>query len=262
MMRQPDPGHEVPAAGAEAIRAERMDAARNAAGAIAHEIANHLGTMRTMSHLLADEFPPSSPAREDLDIMLQAMDAAERFVKELRAFVHAEPLGVGSSDLNAVVRDAEAELRRGGRPGIAVRLVLEPDLPPVRADEARAREVVRGLLAVAAERVGERGVEVRTMRAHEADTAAGGTPRRVHLEVREGGRAVDADRLARFFEPFVASRGHEVGLTLPAIWVAVTESGGRVVAEPSTEAGTVVRVEFPTAPPAGGGPADPEGGAA
>ncbi|MEK7667358.1 MAG: ATP-binding protein [Gemmatimonadota bacterium] len=231
----------------ERIRSERMDAARCATGGLAHEVANYLGAVRTMAYLLADEIPAGSAAKEDLDVVIQAMDGAEQFVKDLRAFAHPELLGSGPAELNAVLRGAEAELRALLQPGVRLELSLADGPLFVRGSEERLRSVVAALVARASSDVGHAGgIVIATC---ESRGAAGQVAR---LEVRDDGCGVEDEKAARIFEPYVASRSRRTGMILPTVYAVVTHSGGAIAAESKPGAGTTIRIDFPLeSPPAG-----------
>jgi len=232
------------------IRRNRMDAALRTSGAISHEVANYLGTVQTMTYLLSDELPEGSESRGDLDIIIQMTKSAERFIKQLRAFAHPEPLGEGPADLNAALREAEPRLRALVRAEARLEVSLAEGALWVRADAARIEGVVADLVTRANEALGADGglVEIATSRAEDALPVA-------RLVVRDNGRGLDPEKAPRIFEPFVMSRASGGGLALPTTWAVVTESGGSVSAESTVEAGTTVRIDLPLseAPESNGG---------
>ncbi len=225
---------------AEAIRAIRMDASAWTSRVLAHEVANYLGTIRTMAHLLADEIPPDSEAKQDVDSVVEAVEAGTRFLEAIRAFVHAAPLGTDPAELNAVVRGIEADLRRAAEPRARLALRLADGAGWVRGDPGRLGRVVLDLVHVAAVGVPPGGeVTVETA----SDAAA-------TVVVRAGGRGYSADDLARIFEPFVADRGYDGGLRLPAVYAVLKLSGGSVTVDSAPGAGVRFRVGLPASSPA------------
>jgi len=233
---------------AEVVRAQRMDAAMRAAGAIAHEVANYLGAVRTMAYLLKDEIPAGSPAKEDLDIVVQTMDGAERLVQGLRAFAHPRLLGDEPAELNAVLREAEPQLRALVKPGTRLDLVLAGRPLWVKGHPEQFRRLAADLVTCASEHVGDAGTI-----AVETGEGLGEAGALARLVVRDDGRGLDAEKAARIFEPFVASRSHRTGLILSTVYAVVTHSGGAAAAESKPGGGTVIRIDLPPqSPPAGG----------
>jgi signal transduction histidine kinase len=238
-------------AGPEALRAVRMDAAVRTAGVLAHEIANYLGSIRTMLYLLEDEVPAGSEAQADLHAVAQTVEAGTQFLSAIRGFVHAEPLGAEPADLNAVVRGAERGLQEALPARASLVLRLADGALWVHGEAPRLLRLAVDLLAAAASGVTPAPeVVLETGRDGTSDVQA-------LLIARVRGRVLQPDVLARIFEPFVADRGHEGGFRLPTVYAVVTESGGTVAAESSPGDGTTIRIALPlVAPPAGG-----EGGA-
>jgi signal transduction histidine kinase len=218
-----------------------MDAASRTAGALAHEIANYLGTMRTTLYLLADELGTDPEAKQDFDVVVRTVDDATRFVEALRGFANPQPLGQGPANLNAVLQEAEPAMRALMRPGATVSLSLAAPLE-VRGDAPRLRQLALDLVAGAAHALMEDGrVEIETARAPDD---APGVPSAL-LVVRDNGPGLEPQQAARIFEPFVFDEAFDAGLRLPTVYTTVARSGGTITAESSPGAGTTIRVTLP-----------------
>ena len=232
------------AGGPDAVRAERMDAASRMARVLAHEIANYLGSARTMLYLLGEELGPDPRAREDLDVVVRTVDSATRLVGALRGFAHAPTLGAGPADLNAALRDAEPALRALLPAGKTLHLALAKEALAVPADAARLVQLALDLVACAdrALPVGGR-IDLTTARAPGEAGAA-----HALLVVRDDGPGVDPATAERIFEPFVFDNAHDTGLRLPTVYATVARSGGSMWVESAPGAGTAIRVVLPLAP--------------
>jgi len=226
-----------------------MDAAGRTAGALAHEIANYLGTIRATLYLLADRLRDDQGSRDDLDVLARTVDGAAAFVEALRRFAHPPLLGAGPADLSTVLREAEPALRAAMRPGTTLTLILAPGPLPVRGDAPRVRELALNLVAGASHTLGAGGqVEIETRRAPDG---VGGMPAAL-LVVRDNGPGLDPERAGRIFEPFVFDQAYDAGLRLPTVYATVAASGGTMVAASEPGAGTTMLVTLPLeAPPAG-----------
>jgi len=228
------------APGPDAVRAARMDASARTSRALAHEVANYLGTIRTMAYLLVEEVPEGSEARADVETVRETVEAGTRFLEAVRGFVHPEPLGDGPSDLNAVVRDAAAPLQDALASHGRVALRLVQGALWVRGDAGRLRRLVLDLGRAAAAGAPDGGVLTLATIAEGGDGTVG-------LTAEVPSRRVDADTLASFFEPFVADRGYEGGLRLPTVYAAVVGSGGGVSAGWAPEGGLAISLVLPAA---------------
>jgi C4-dicarboxylate-specific signal transduction histidine kinase len=236
------PAVEEPAEPPSLAAARRMDAAARTAGALAHEIANYLGTIRGTLYLLGEKLGHQSRAQEELDALARTLDGAGRFVDALRRFAHPQPLGTGSAELNAVLREAEPALRGALRPDATLSLELAPGPLKVRGDRPRVRELAVDLVAGVGHTLGAGGrLEIETRRA--PDRAAGGPA--ALLLVRVTGPGLDREHAGRLFEPFVFDRAYDGGLRLPTVYATVTASGGTMSAVSDPDAGTTILVTLP-----------------
>ncbi len=229
----------------ESIRAERMDAASRMARALAHEIANYLGSVRTMLYLLDEELGPDPKAKEDLQAAVRTVDGATKLVEALRAFAHAPTLGSGPADLNAVLRDVEPALQALMPPGKKLHLDLVNAPLAVRADAPRLRQLALDLVAGANHTLPVGGrVDVTTG----CSAGPAGGARTASLVVRDNGPGLDPETAARIFEPFVFDTAYDTGLRLSTLYAIVTRGGGTITAESAPGAGTAIRVTLPLVP--------------
>jgi two-component system, OmpR family, sensor kinase len=225
---------------ADTIRAQRMAAASDTAAALAHQLANYLGTMRAMVDLLGAEVRRDGDAAQDLDVLRQCVEGATRFVEALRAFTHPQPLGMATIDLNAALREAEPGLRALVPAGRSLELRLSPGALEARSDEPRLREVIAELVTAVATRVPEGGaITLETARAGAAPAGP------AILAVRAAGAAAAGERASRLFEPFVFDSSYDGGLRLPTVYATVVQSGGAVAAESVPGGATTIRVTLP-----------------
>ncbi len=239
-----------PAETASDHRSERMDAAARAAGALAHEFANYLGTMRAALDLLVQRPGPDPQVRQDLGILARTVDGASAFVDALRRFARPPSLGPGPADLNAVLRDAEPSLQAALRRGATLSLAAPSRPLSVRAGADGLRELALDLVASAGQALEAGGrIEIETRRVPDGEH---GAPAAM-LVVRAAGRGLEPEQAARIFEPYVLDRGWDAGLKLPTVYRIVVASGGAITARSTPESGTEIRVRLPLAAASAGG---------
>jgi two-component system cell cycle sensor histidine kinase/response regulator CckA len=226
---------------ADLIRGERMDAASRTAGALAHQLSNYLGTIRTMLELLAERVDQEPDAAQDFGILSQTVEGAMQLVKALRAFAHPRPLGIATTDVNAALREAEPALRVLLGDGASLDVRLAPGALEARVDAPRLQELTAELVrAVAADLPARGRVEIET-----AAAPGDGGPHSAVVAVRGNGRGVNAETVAHIFEPFVFDPAYDGGMRLPAIYATVVGSGGRITADSAPGAGTTIRLMLP-----------------
>lgn len=225
-----------------------MDAASRTARALAHELANYLGAVRSTLYLLADDAPDDPMVRQDLDALARAIGEATELLEELRRFAKPTPVGTGSVDLNAVLHEAEPELQGRMRPGTTLRLRRGGAPLVVRGDAARLRLLVLDLVTTMSHSLADGGrLEIEAARAPDR-----GPESAYALLLASGdGPGLEPERAVRIFEPFVFDKSGNAGLRLATVYTTVVESGGTIVAESSPGAGTTIRLTLPLASAAG-----------
>lgn len=220
-----------------------MEAASDTAAALAHQLANYLGTMRAMVDLLGAEVRRDGDAAQDLDVLRQCVEGATRFVEALRAFTHPQPLGMATIDLNATLREAEPGLRALVPAGRSLELRLSPGALEARSDEPRLRELVVELVTAVAASVPEGGAI--TLETARGEAAPGGRQDGAILAVRAAGTGAAGERASRLFEPFAFDASYAGGLRLPTVYATVVRSGGAVAGDSVPGGATTIRVTLP-----------------
>jgi signal transduction histidine kinase len=228
-----------------------MDAAARTARALAHELANYLGAMRSTLYLLGDDAPDDPAVRQDLDAMARALGEATELLEELRRFARATSVGAGSADLNAVLREVEPELRgtMRARTTLGIRCGSEPLM--VRGDAERLRLLVLDLVTTMSHSLADGGrLEIEAARAPDRGRSACAL-----LSASGDGPGLEPERAGRIFEPFVFDKSGNDGLRLATVCTTVVESGGTITAESAPGKGTTIRLTIPLASAAAGNPA-------
>ncbi len=147
-------------------------------------------------------------------------------------------------DLAALIERQHAMLsRRAAERGVKLELELPPDLPLVRADEVRMRQIVLNLLSNAVKFTPTGG----TVRL----SAGVGGDGRLAIAVADTGIGMTGDEIELAMQPFrqidadLARRYEGTGLGLPITKSLVTLHGGELVIESQKGKGTVVTVLLP-----------------
>jgi PAS domain S-box-containing protein len=135
--------------------------------------------------------------------------------------------------------------QRAGNGGVALANAVPPDLPRVRGDEMRIRQVILNILSNAVKFTPPEGeVELRAKPLDE-----GG----LELSIQDHGIGMTADEIAIALQPFrqvesAANRTHEgTGLGLPLAKALIELHGGSLVIASTPGDGTLVRIVLPSA---------------
>ncbi len=224
-----------------------------------HELRTPLAAIQGYAELLLEEGnaqggPPATLVR-DLGRIVEASRHLTALVDELldvskietgQLEVHLAPTNLKSlvEDVTALMQPAAAAA------GTRLRVECEEDLPDVRTDPRRARQVLLNLLSNAIKFTGEGSVAVTASRARvdPADWA--------EVEVRDTGPGMSVDDQKFAFEEFWRGRTDKpgVGLGLAIARRLCRELGGSIDVSAAPGAGTAFVVRLPLA-----ASTDPEG---
>jgi two-component system, cell cycle sensor histidine kinase and response regulator CckA len=237
-------------------QAQKMEAVGQLAGGIAHDFNNLLTAILGSTELLLADTPPDDPRREDVQEISRSAHRAAALVRQLLAYSRKQVLQPRRVDLNAIVREMGAMLRRVVGEPIELRLDLDPGLGHVTADPGQLEQVIAnlgvnardamprgGTLTITTTNVTGRGV---TAPADEGLSAAGPL---VSLAVTDTGIGMDDEVRGRLFEPFFTTKelGRGTGLGLATVYGIVRQSGGHIQVRSRPGEGSSFTVYLPRA---------------
>lgn len=232
----------------------RMAALGRLAGGVAHDFNNLLLVIGGHVERLQHAVPPGLELRRGIDAIAAAAERAAVLTDQLLSFGRRQMLTPQITDLSAMLGEIEPQLRARVGPAIDLTLRVAPDLPPIRADRPRLRQVLRhladnakdampsgGTLAIAVDSV-EVDADLRTRWAF---LALGG--RFVRLRIIDTGGGMDPDVMPHVFEPFFTTkgRGRGAGMGLASVYGIVKQSAGYVFVERTGSDGTCVTILLP-----------------
>lgn len=232
----------------------RMAALGRLAGGVAHDFNNLLLVIGGHVERLQHAVPPGLELRSGIDAIAVAAERAAVLTDQLLSFGRRQMLTPQRTDLGTMLEDLRPQL--GARLGSGIELVLrvEPDLPSIRADRPRLRQVLRHLADNANDAMPSTGTLTIAVDSVEIDSdlrkrwsylALGG--RFVRLRVIDTGGGMDPDVLPHVFEPFFTTkgRGRGAGMGLASVYGIVKQSAGYVFVERTGPDGTCVTILLP-----------------
>jgi signal transduction histidine kinase/CheY-like chemotaxis protein len=233
------------------LHAQNMEAIGNFAGGIAHDFNNLFGTIIGNLDLLRE-----APARdgESDELTQDALTAALKgsdLTRGLLAFARRQPLQPKRVDVNKLIGDIAAGLRKTLGDRIRITLDLAPALWPVLVDPAQLEVTFLALAAFAREMMPKDGqLKIATVNLELAEDYAArhpGASAGAHVEIRisDSGMGLAPELLARVFEPFSAVGAR--GLGLSTVFGFAMQSGGHIAAESTPGTGTTFHLYLPRA---------------
>jgi len=236
---------ELKAAQAQLVEAQKLAALGQLGGGVAHEINNPLTGILGNAQLLLAALPSGAEGR-DLIEKIEALARRCRDVTQnlLRFSQQRREPEFRTVDLNRVVVEAVALSTEQARSaGVVVETELAEPGPRARGDAGHLGQVTLHLLFNAhAACLGKPGARVRIATRRDGADAV--------IEVRDEGKGIAPENLARIFEPFFTTKElwSNVGLGLSVSYRIVAEHGGRIDVESRVGVGSTFLVRLPASP--------------
>jgi two-component system, NtrC family, sensor kinase len=234
-------------------QSQKMEAVGQLAAGVAHDFNNILTIIRGHTELLISHADPGAPGIESLRQISLAAERAAGLTRQLLVFSRKEMPRYQPVDLNQVLENSGALLRR--LLGEHVEMRLEPSEAPVclSADESNLSQVILNLAVNARDAMPEGGLL--TLRTSLETLDANATRRHPQagpgtfacLTVTDTGTGMDEVTLSRMFEPFFTTKevGKGTGLGLASVYGIVQQHKGWIDVVSQLGQGTTFKIFFP-----------------
>ncbi|MDB5531695.1 MAG: two-component sensor histidine kinase [Hyphomicrobiales bacterium] len=224
---------------AEMRRLERFAALGEATTAIAHEIRNPLGIIKTSSEVVRMTGTLSASSARLIGFVVDEVNRIDQLVQDLIDYVRPkEPnktrLNLFTDVVMRVVEFAQPELER--------RHIVCTVSPPstealILADAAGLYQAFLNIILNAMEAMPDGG-RLTVSVEHEGET--------VKVLCSDSGIGIPEDVKARIFEPFVTSKPRGTGLGLAKVMLVVKQHGGSIEFDSEPGGGTRFILHFPS----------------
>jgi PAS domain S-box-containing protein len=233
-------------------QSQRLESLGRLAGGVAHDFNNLLTVISGYTEMLIDG---RAAEGNELEQIGAAAGRAAKLTRQLLAFSRQQVLQPRVLDINEVVRDLMPMLTRLIGEDIHVIEKLAPAVHPVIADPTQLEQVIVNLVVNARDAMPDGGtLTIETANAQLDHTYLARHPgarigANAVVTVTDTGSGMDAQTLARAFEPFFSTKpaGAGTGLGLATVHGIVKQSGGSIWAYSEPELGTTFKVYLPLA---------------
>jgi two-component system nitrogen regulation sensor histidine kinase NtrY len=236
----------------QVVKVQRMEAWREVARRIAHEIKNPLTPIQLSAPRLrrrfrgrvADDPADMKVFDECVGAITGQVETLKRLVDEFSNFARLPAAHPRPHDLNALVAECVASYQ--GTQGVRFATALDPALPRVELDAEQTRRVLTNLIDNAIAACGERRaaagdepvrIEVRTVHDEPLET--------VRVEVGDQGVGIRQEDRRRIFEPYFSTKTHGTGLGLAIVSRIVADHRGYIRVHDNKPQGSRFIVELP-----------------
>jgi len=232
-------------------QAQKMDAIGSLAAGIAHDFNNVLLVILGLSETVMSQTDDDELRRNVLRIDQAAQHAAE-LTHQLLAFSRQQVLRPEVTDLNGVVDESLAVLRRTIGADIDVRCDLGSALDSVLIDRGQLRQVIYNLAVNARDAMPAGGtLTIQTSNAALDEAFARSHPGvtagpHVLLQISDSGHGMDEETRSRVFDPFFTTKETGTGLGLATVYGIVRQSGGYIWLYSEPGFGTIFKIYLPS----------------
>lgn len=207
------------------VRVERMEAWREVARRIAHEIKNPLTPIQLAAQRLHRRFAPQITTNaevfnECVSSIVHEVDAIKKLVNEFSTFARLPTADHMPENLNALIQEVMPVFTEAHRDIVFV-FTPDKDLPTLEVDREGMKRIVRNLLdnAVAACRAAPNGTPHQIVITTRLLWSVG----IVQLEVADSGCGIPPDVKDRLFEPYFSTKKEGTGLGLAIVATIVAD---------------------------------------
>jgi PAS domain S-box-containing protein len=236
-------------ANAALFQSQKMEAIGQLTGGIAHDFNNLLAVVSSSVDILATRAQNYADIKV-LDAIRRTVERGALLTQQLLSFARQQPLMVEKYNLNEVIGNFEAVLRRAGNSAIEMEILPAQSTKTVLLDAARFEAALLNLVVNARDAMPDGGklvvaVENVELRTGEVGNMPPGSYVRVF--VADTGSGMPPAVAARAFEPFFTTKeiGKGTGLGLSQVYGFIAQSGGDVVIESEEGKGTTISMYLP-----------------
>ncbi|MCS7209336.1 MAG: ATP-binding protein [Fimbriimonadales bacterium] len=232
-------------------QAVRMESIGRLAGGVAHDFNNILAAINGSAELALLLLPESTPAREHLHQILQAVDRASQLVSQLLAFARRRVIAPKPISVNDHIQQLIPFLQRILGEDIELACVLDEQTGNVRADPVQVEQVLMNLTSNARQampRGGKLIIETRNATLDEAYAAQhwGVQPGEyVLISLSDTGEGIAPEHLPHIFEPFYSGRAGGTGLGLATVHGIINQARGHIWVYSEPGKGTTFKIYLP-----------------
>ena len=227
----------------EIQKVQRMEAWREVARRIAHEIKNPLTPIQLSAERLRKRYAKMLQGDGAIldkctTTIIQQVDELKNLVNEFSQFARLPSAQLASGDLNEIVREA-LFLFKEGHDGVQFHF-HGGIIPPLELDREQIKRVLINLLDNAVAAVGGHG-EVKLATAHDPTRGV------VTLEITDDGCGLAPEIRTKIFEPYFSTKENGTGLGLTIVSQIIEDHRGYIRAWPNEPKGTRFTIEFSVA---------------
>ncbi|HQU86384.1 MAG TPA: PAS domain S-box protein, partial [Pyrinomonadaceae bacterium] len=235
------------------LQAQKLESVGRLAGGIAHDFNNMLTAINGYSDLTLKQLDDKSPLRHNIEEIHKAGLRSAELTRQLLAFSRKQVLKPEIINLNYVINDTTALLKRLIGEDVVLETVLRPDINDVKVDTNQLSQVIVNLAVNSRDAMPTGGIlTIETSNIYLdghftdlVDEANAGDY--VMLTITDTGIGMSGEEKEHIFEPFYTTKdvGKGTGLGLATVYGFVKQSEGYIWVYSEPHKGTSFKIYLP-----------------
>lgn len=231
------------------LQVQRTVAWGEVARRLAHEIKNPLTPIQLsaerLQHKLISKLDEADARilKRSTETIVNQVEALKKMVNEFREYARVPEPELYQVDINRLIREVLAlyqttDSLENESPLPTITTALTGELPPIKGDPARLRQVIHNLLQNAQDALTNIKEAVITVQTRLVDSG-------IELSVTDNGKGFSEQVKTHAFEPYVTTKTRGTGLGLPIVKKIVDEHHGAIKIQNIEPHGAQVSIIFP-----------------
>ncbi|MFW6160919.1 MAG: sensor histidine kinase, partial [Acidobacteriota bacterium] len=223
------------------LHAEKLASIGRLSASIAHEIRNPLTSVKLNIQRIADSEYLEELEKEHLEICQEGIRQIEKFIKEILSFTRLSEINVDTFSLEQIIDESLKVLSDAiNKKKINLKKEIQNNLPRVKVDGDRMRQVFLNLIQNAIEAVEEGGEIKISLDLAKWDDRSG-----LKVEVYDDGCGIMEKDRENIFEPFYTTKSSGFGLGLANARKIVEQHNGLIRVKERQQKGACFEVLLP-----------------
>jgi two-component system nitrogen regulation sensor histidine kinase NtrY len=227
----------------ELEKMQRLDAWKEVARRIAHEIKNPLTPIKLSAERLERKFGPvvTDPVfTQCTGLIVKQVEHLQEMVREFSSFAKLPEVTLTAGRIEPLLQESISVFSNSHA---SIRWVLRAEeVPLVMLDrEAMGRAIYNILLNAAEVLADQKGGRVETV------LYARKRKGRIYIEISDNGSGIKPEEQSRMFEPYYSTKRSGTGLGLAIVKSIVSDHHGHIRVKPNEPVGTTFVIELPAA---------------
>ncbi len=225
------------------FHAQKLEAWRDVARKLVHEIKNPLTPIRLSAERIQRRYRESHPDIESIvltgtDTIIEEVNVLMELLGEFSRFARLPEMKPETVDLNPIVESCVNFFH--GHERVSFHLELDQGLPRITLDKSLLRQALTNIIQNSIDAVGDQGnVHIKTALRVQGNTRA------VIIQIRDDGAGISEEDLERIFEPTFSKKPHGTGLGLTIVEKIILEHRGGISCRSKPGEGTEFTIELP-----------------